>query len=118
MYLLTLLSIAQKATELMQKDPHGLVVSMVAILVVFLSLYILYYCYRFVGYWFTRKKGTKSAKKLSKSEEDEVAAAISLALSLENNMETQAAIAMALDCYLSESVHDKESYIITIKRKK
>ena len=48
----------------------------------------------------------------------EEAAAIALALDQEMNGETYAAIGLALHQYLNETVHDNESYIITIKRRK
>ena len=47
----------------------------------------------------------------------EEAAAIALALDQEMNGEVYAAIGMALHQYLNDTVHDMESYIITIKRK-
>ena len=48
----------------------------------------------------------------------EEAAAIAMALDQEMNGEVYAAISMALHQYLNDTVHDNESYIITIKRKK
>ena len=48
---------------------------------------------------------------------DEVAAAIAMALDKESGSETYAAIGMALHQYLNDTVHDLESYIITIRRK-
>ena len=48
---------------------------------------------------------------------DEVAAAIAMALDKEFGSETYAAIGMALHQYFNDTVHDFESYIITIKRK-
>jgi hypothetical protein len=47
----------------------------------------------------------------------EEAAAIAMALDRELNGETYAAIGLALHRYLQDTVHDNESYIITIKRK-
>lgn len=114
--LLDISQVVEKAAEVAQRDPKGLIISLVAISVVFLSLFILHYCYRFVGWISTHKKIAQPTKGGEK--EEEIAAAISLALAMENGSdETQAAIALALDRYLSESIHDKESYIITIKRK-
>lgn len=46
------------------------------------------------------------------------AAAIAMALDHELNGEIYAAIATALHHYMDSDVHDIESYIITIKRKK
>ena len=48
----------------------------------------------------------------------ETAAAIAMALDQEMNGEVYAAIAAALHLYAEESVHDKESFVITIQRKK
>ena len=66
-----------------------------------------------------RKAGKKAGKagKAGKAADGEIAAAIALALRLEGGNETEAAIALALDRYLNESVHDNESYVITIRRK-
>ena len=47
-----------------------------------------------------------------------MAAAIAIALDQEMNGEAYAAIAMALHQYLNDTVHDNESYLITIKRKR
>ena len=47
----------------------------------------------------------------------EEAAAIALALDQEMNGEVYAAIGMAMHQYLNDTVHDMESYIITIRRK-
>lgn len=45
----------------------------------------------------------------------DVATAISMAMEKAFGDETEAAIAMALHLYMNENVHDKESYVITIK---
>lgn len=45
------------------------------------------------------------------------AAAIALALDMEFNGEICAAIGMALHQYFEDTVHDMESYVITIKRR-
>lgn len=122
----------------MRTDPHGFTLTLVAVGVVFLALVVLYLCYTLVGAICTgkfrrpegkkaaRKAGSKAAGKAgrkaagkagSKAAEGEIAAAIALALRLEGGNETEAAIALALDRYLNESVHDNESYVITIRRK-
>lgn len=128
MSLIALLSVAEKAAQMAEKDPHGLIMTLVAVSVVFLSLFLLQLCYRFIGWLSTRESsGKKPSVRQEKVRgkrgrtdasvpEAEVAAAIATALSLENGGEVQAAIALALHRYLSESVHDRESYIITIKR--
>ena len=115
----------------MRTDPHGFTLTLVAVGVVFLALVVLYLCYTLVGAICTgkfrrpegkkaaRKAGKKAGKagKAGKAAEGEIAAAIALALRLEGGNETEAAIALALDRYLNESVHDNESYVITIRRK-
>ena len=57
----------------------------------------------------------KAAKAKGGKAEGEVAAAIAMALDMESNGYTYAAIATALHLYLNDSVHDQESFIITIK---
>ena len=47
--------------------------------------------------------------------DEEVAAAIAMAFDMEQGGDTFAAIAMALHLYLTESVHDNESFILTIQ---
>ena len=113
-----------KAEKLMRTDPHGFTLTLVAVGVVFLALVVLYLCYTLVGAICTGKfrrpegkKDGKKAGKAGKAAEGEIAAAIALALRLEGGNETEAAIALALDRYLNESVHDNESYVITIRRK-
>lgn len=113
-----------KAEKLMRTDPHGFTLTLVAVGVVFLALVVLYLCYTLVGAICTGKfrrpegkKAGKKAGKAGKAAEGEIAAAIALALRLEGGNETEAAIALALDRYLNESVHDNESYVITIRRK-
>lgn len=120
MPLLILLDVAAKAAQMAERDPHGWIMSLVAVSVVFLSLFILQYCYRFIGWLNKRESGEKkvtaSVGKKGKTADAEVAAAIATALTLDSSGEVQAAIALALDRYFSESIHDRESYIITIRR--
>jgi len=52
----------------------------------------------------------------SKRPTPEVAAAIALALDMEESGDDYAAIATALHLYLSTSAHDAESFVITIKK--
>ncbi|MBP5539099.1 MAG: OadG family protein [Bacteroidales bacterium] len=131
MMTLVLLDVASKAARMAEQDPNGWIMTLVAVCVVFLTLFLLQYCYRFVGWLSTREKnagpkkaGTSgrvgaagSVGAASAGSDDEVAAAIATALSMESSGEIQAAIGLALDRWFSESIHDKESYIITIKRK-
>ena len=91
----TILDVAAKAEHMAQVDPHGWIITLVSVSVVFCSLFLLYIAYTIVG--------KLSAEKPQKNEE--------------SGGETEAAIALALHQYLNDTVHDEESYIITIKRK-
>lgn len=91
--------VMSKSADLAQKDPHGFIITAVSILVVFSSLIILYFAYKFIGI-VVNKTCSRSSRKSSSIDE-----------------ETAAAISMALEQHLAANVHDKESYIITIKRK-
>ena len=113
--------VVEKRAEMMEKDPHGAIITLVSVSVVFSALVILYIAYTLVGKavnsswkfsWPKKKKGT------DKKPTSEEAAAIALALDRELNGEVHAAITLALHQYISDTVHDMESYIITIKRKK
>ena len=114
--------VAAKSAEMALKDPHGIIITLVSVSVVFVALIILYFAYTFIGKLSSgeirmperRKKADKSKQGVPTEEE---AAAIALALDQEMNGETYAAIGLALHEYLGSSVHDMESYIITIKRK-
>ena len=139
MMTLVLLDVASKAARMAEQDPNGWIMTLVAVCVVFLTLFLLQYCYRFVGWLSTREKSAGPASDPKKAGADgkasgrmgasgrvgsasagadeEVAAAIATALSMESSGEIQTAIGLALDRWFSESIHDKESYIITIKRK-
>ena len=117
-------SVIQKSAEMAERDPHGVIITIVSVSVVFCSLIILYYAYTFIGkilsgeLKLTLPKRRRKTADNSGQPEEEVAAAIALALDQELNGETYAAIGMALHQYLNDTVHDNESYIITIKRRK
>lgn len=116
-------SVIEKSAEMAEKDPHGVIITIVSVAVVFTALVILYYAYTLTGKVVGRKfslKGifcrkSKTADRPVPSPEE--AAAIALALDQELGGETYAAIGLALHRYLGDTVHDMESYIITIKRK-
>ena len=116
-------NVVRKSAEMADRDPHGLIITIVSVAVVFTALIVLYFAYTFIGkavnstfswksIFHCRKK---SPAKRSPSQEE--AAAIAMALDQELNGETYAAIGLALHQYLNDTVHDNESYIITIKRK-
>lgn len=117
-------SVILKSAEMAERDPHGAIITIVSVSVVFCSLIILYYAYTFIGKILSGELKLTLPKKEKKvavkggQPEGEIAAAIALALDQELNGETYAAIGMALHQYLNDTVHDNESYIITIKRRK
>ena len=117
-------NVVTKSAEMAVRDPHGLIITLVSVAVVFSALVILYFAYAFIGKTVNgrfdlrsmfpcRKRAAVTAGIPSKEE----AAAIAMALDQELNGEVYAAIGMALHQYLNDTVHDNESYIITIRRK-
>lgn len=102
-----------------KEDEHGFVLTLVSVTVVFTALIILWWLFSLLGK-VSGGEGKKSkranAGKPGKMT-DETAAAIAMALDQEMNGEVYAAIAAALHLYAEESVHDKESFVITIQRK-
>ena len=115
-------SVLQKSAEMAEKDPHGVIITLVSVSVVFCALIILYFAYTFIGNLSSgkiilpKRKPAESKVKTTGPTPEE-AAAIAMALDQELNGETYAAIGMALHQYFNDTVHDNESYIITIKRK-
>ena len=100
-----------------QIEPHGWILTLVSVTVVFSALIILYFIYNFSGNIFSGKYKQPKAPKAAKGAVDgEVAAAIALALEAEAGGETEAAIATALHLYLSDAVHDLEPGFITLRR--
>ena len=117
-------NVIRKSAEMAVRDPHGIIITVVSVAVVFTALIILYFAYTFVGMVVNGKIDLKSLtdrfkKKISAegTPSGEEAAAIAMALDQELNGETYAAIGLALHQYFNDTVHDNESYIITIKRK-
>ena len=101
-----------------QTDPHGWTLTLISVSVVFAALIVLYFVYSLSGSIFSGKfKRAPKPKKAAKGTPDaEVAAAIALALDMENGGDVYAAIATAVHLYLSDAVHDVEPGIITITR--
>ena len=117
-------NVVRKSAEMAARDPHGIIITVVSVAVVFTALVVLYFAYTFIGKAVNGKFDWKSLvrrfKRKSKGKgmpSEEEAAAIAMALDQELNGETYAAIGLALHQYLNDTVHDNESYIITIKRK-
>jgi Na+-transporting methylmalonyl-CoA/oxaloacetate decarboxylase gamma subunit len=116
-----------KAEIIKENDPHGWTLTIVSVGVVFLALLILFTIYNFSGKVFSgqvklrnpfKREGKKlaAAAKLPAGREEEIALAIAMALNAECGGETEAAIALALHRFLSESTHDAEPFVITLKR--
>ena len=116
-------NVVRKSAEMAARDPHGIIITVVSVAVVFTALVVLYFAYTFVGKAVNGKFDWKSLacrfkrKAVKGAPSEEEAAAIAMALDQELNGETYAAIGLALHQYLNDTVHDNESYIITIKRK-
>lgn len=111
-------NVLEKSAELAQKDPHGAIITLVSVSVVFLALVILFFAYTFIGRVASGELSLRKKANKKKGPSEEEAAAIAMALEKEFGTETYAAIGMALHQYLNDTVHDMESYIITIKRRK
>lgn len=84
-------SVMTKSAEMAENDPHGVIITVVSVAVVFAALIILFFAYTIIG---------KVANWRTDDRSEEVAAAISL----------------ALHDYADGETHDKESYIITIRQ--
>lgn len=111
-----ILSVADKSAHMAQVDPHGWVVTLIAVGVVFLSLLVLFGAYSLIGALcnpsqvskqFVRKLRRRLARRTRAAGEGDGT----------SDPEVAAAIALALHLYEEENAHDEESYILTIKRK-
>ena len=107
--------------ELMkERDPHGWILSITSVSVVFTALAILWFLFWLLFDRQAKKKAGLSSRGRRPSgsqDEAEVAAAIALALDMECSGDVYAAIATAVHLYLSDAVHDVEPGIVTIVRK-
>ena len=101
-----------------QTDPHGWTLTLISVSVVFAALIVLYFVYSLSGSIFSGKfkRAPKPKKAVKGTPDAEVAAAIALALDMENGGDVYAAIATAVHLYLNDAVHDVEPGIITITR--
>lgn len=109
---------ASNAQVMAEKDPHGTTLSLVSVTVVFTALALLWLLFWLFFERPAKRKATAAAgpsRKTRGTPDAEVAAAIALALDMEEDGDTYAAIATALHLYLSESVHDAESFVLTIR---
>lgn len=111
-----------KAERMKEKDPYGWILTVVSISVVFCALAVLWFLFYFFFDRRARKKAEKDNNKIARNKQAsqtpdaEIAAAIAMALDLEEGGDTYAAIALALHLHLSETVHDAETFRITIRR--
>lgn len=117
-------SVIRKSAEMAEKDPHGAIITIVSVSVVFCALIILYFAYTLIGKISSGqikisipKRERKPKARTGAVLTEEEAAAIALALDNALNGEAYAAIGLALHKYLNDTVHDNESYIITIRRR-
>lgn len=94
-------NVVRKSAELAERDPHGLMITLVSVTVVFAALVILYCAYTLIG----KTVNLRWKKDKPASAKDEIPE------------EVQAVIGLALYQHLNETAHDNESYIITIRRK-
>lgn len=108
MNIMTILQVSEKvlrkSAEIAANDPHGIIITVVSVLVVFAALAILYCAYRLTGLIVNSKYVLKKTGVIPDTPE-------------ESDEDVQAAIAAALHLYMDENSHDCESNIITIKRK-
>ena len=117
------LNAASKAESMAEKDPHGGILAMVAVSVVFSALAILWFLFWLFFDRPAKKKAqakdapAKPAKAKAGEPTDEVAAVIALALDMEQGGDVYAAIALAMDLYFSDAVHDHESFVLTMRPK-
>lgn len=88
--------LVNKSAEMAENDPHGFIITIVSVSVVFAALIILYFAYTIVG----KIVNSKVSQQAQNQPTPEEAAAISL----------------ALQQHRDDTKHDKESYVITIRR--
>lgn len=96
--------VLRKSAEIAENDPHGIIITVVSVLVVFAALAILYCAYRLTGVIVNNKYVLKKTGVIPDTPE-------------ESDEDVHAAIATAIHLYLEGNAHDYESNIITIKRK-
>ena len=91
----------------------GLIMSLVAVSVVFLSLTVLALFYQMTGKLFVRMDRSKG----SKTEKADFASKGASDVADEAELEEEVAAAIAMAIHEHTNIHDRESYIITIRRK-
>lgn len=117
--------ITEGARRMMETDPHGWTLTLIAVTVVFSALLILFLAFSLVGKISQRiearqqvpPRAKRKRRAKGKNPDAETAAAIAMALEAEaGDANVPAAIATALCMHLSGGIHDSEPYIITIRR--
>ena len=96
------------AERMAERDPHGWILTLTSISVVFSALIILWIIFGILGKVFTRTPRTKKDSPAVPNDAPVVPGEA-------KESETAAAIAMALHLYLSAAIHDAESFVITIQ---
>ena len=119
---------ASGADQMKERDPHGWILSLTSVSVVFAALALLWFLFWLL---FDRQARNKEGRNNERrhinerrhsrldresSPDAQIAAAIALALDMEQDGDTYAAIATAVHLYLSDTVHDTEPGILTIRR--
>lgn len=104
-----------RAQVMKETDPKGWTLSIVSVSVVFCALLILFLIYNLSDNIFSGKYKRKARKGAVPGEADAAAIALALDRYMSDDGAVPAAIAAALHLYLSESVHDIEPGIITIR---
>ena len=108
---------ASKAQVMAEKDPHGWILTVVAVSVVFTALAILWGLFMLLFWLLDRLEKKSAPKKEAPAGEisPDVAAAIAAALDMEEDGDVYAAIAAALDLYFADTLHDAEPFVVTIR---
>ena len=114
--------LSEKVQKLAERDPAGGIMTLTAVLVVFLALLMLVLIFQFIGNLFQKRSAPKAiqptavkttAPSVSGKPSDEALVAISLALQSATGRpdEVATAISLALRAEL-ETQHDHESYVL------
>lgn len=97
-----------KSRKLMEIDPHGAMMALMAMTIIFSALAVLYIIFKYIGKYNVRQGRKRAATKLSKDMSEVGYGTLP--------GEAYAAIAMALYLYRQESeTHDEESYVMTMQ---
>ena len=78
-------NVIRKSAEMADKDPHGFIITLVSVSVVFAALILLYFAYTLIGMTANGRISLKKGKDKAGKPSEEVAAAIAMALEQELN---------------------------------